>query len=140
MPHACTKCTKVYADKSDAILRGCTCGSRVFHFIKSTLPQQQQFQPVQLTALSESAAGANGNGNGSALDSVVDEMAIQAGQGNAIAIESTLEPDAVENIKVIEPGSYSINVPSLMKGGPVVLKSDAGVYYVRLPEPNGKKR
>lgn len=127
MPHACTKCSQVYPDKSEAILRGCACGSRVFSFIKSTLPPEHSTLEKQL---SQSTA------NGSTLDSIVEQIAAAAGE-KTIILDPTIEQDAVENIRVLEPGAYYLNIGSLMKGGPVILRSDADVYYVRLPQPSG---
>jgi len=42
MPHKCTKCGKVYEDGSDAILKGCECGNRLFYYLKDKKPRQKQ--------------------------------------------------------------------------------------------------
>ncbi len=51
-----------------------------------------------------------------------------------------IDADAPENIKVLEPGSYELNVTSLFKGDPVILRTDSEVYYVKLPQPKAKKK
>ena len=34
MPHQCVRCNEFYADGADEILRGCSCGGRLFFFVK----------------------------------------------------------------------------------------------------------
>jgi len=125
MPHACVRCKEVYPERSDAILKGCTCGSRIFYFIKSELPAMEVAQMAK--TISE--------GQQKATDAIVEEISQMATE-KTIIIENALDTDAVENIRVLEQGAYSLNVAALMKGDPVIVKSDADVYYVRLPTPN----
>ncbi|PIT85342.1 hypothetical protein COU36_03835, partial [Candidatus Micrarchaeota archaeon CG10_big_fil_rev_8_21_14_0_10_59_7] len=40
---------------------------------------------------------------------------------------------AVENLKILEPGSYELDISSLMKGNPLVIKSEHDIYYIKLP-------
>jgi predicted nucleic acid-binding Zn-ribbon protein len=46
-----------------------------------------------------------------------------------------IDADAVENLRILEQGSYELDLPSLMKGDPLVIRSDKDVYYVKLPNP-----
>ena len=34
MPHQCVRCNTLYPDGAQEILRGCTCGARLFFYIK----------------------------------------------------------------------------------------------------------
>ena len=34
MPHQCTKCGKVYPDAANELLKGCSCNSRFFYYIR----------------------------------------------------------------------------------------------------------
>ncbi len=52
----------------------------------------------------------------------------------------SIDFDAVENLRVVEQGSYEFNLPSLMRGDPLVVRSDSGVYYIKLPQPKKKKK
>lgn len=36
MPHKCTECGQTYADGSEDVLSGCTCGSRKFEFVPTS--------------------------------------------------------------------------------------------------------
>jgi len=45
----------------------------------------------------------------------------------------SIDLEAVENLRIIESGSYEINVKSLMGGDPLVVRSEKGVYYIKVP-------
>jgi predicted nucleic acid-binding Zn-ribbon protein len=45
----------------------------------------------------------------------------------------SIDFDAVENLRIVEHGSYELDIASLMKGDPLVVKSDKGIYYIKLP-------
>ncbi len=118
MPHSCAKCNQVYPDQSEAILKGCSCGSRIFCFIKSELPNIQVVKTHNI------------------MDMPISQELIQLSSEKTVVIDA----DGPENIRVIEPGSYELNVGALFKGDPVILRTDADVYYVKLPGPKGKKK
>ncbi len=44
-----------------------------------------------------------------------------------------------ENIAVLKKGSYAMDINSLMKGEPVVVKNLQGVYYLEFPSYKVKK-
>lgn len=105
MPHKCIRCGKVFENGSKELMSGCDCGSRVFIFLK-------EGQKIDLKKL--------------------------------IWLEKELEPlshdkpvsidlDAVENIRILETGKYELNIKSLMQGDPLIVKSDKGIYYIKLP-------
>ncbi len=109
MPHACVKCKTILSDQSEAILKGCECGSRIFYFIKTELPVVQ----VNIT-----------EGN-------IGQEIVELSKEKPVVIET----DGPENIRVLEPGAYELDITALFKGSPVVLKTDSEVYYVKLPNP-----
>lgn len=115
MPHACVKCKQVHPDQSETILKGCSCGSRIFYFIKTDLPI------VRVNVQQE----------------ITEELVNIEKQGQQSIV---FETDGPENIKVVEPGAYELNIPSLFKGDPVILRTDSDVYYVKLPKPNKEKK
>lgn len=116
MPHQCVRCAKVYESHSAELMKGCTCGSRVFLFLKSDL------KPVE-----------------AAKDAAVEQKKY-AWLEDELAFLSKDKPvsvdlDAVENLRILEQGSYEFDLPSLMKGDPLVIRSDKDIYYVKLPNP-----
>ena len=42
MHHKCVKCGKVYAHASEEILNGCSCGSKLFYFVKSNTSEKKK--------------------------------------------------------------------------------------------------
>lgn len=45
----------------------------------------------------------------------------------------TVDAESVENIRVLEKGSYELDLRSLMKGNPMVVRSEKGIYYIKIP-------
>ncbi len=115
MPHVCVKCKKLHPDQSEAIFKGCNCGARIFYFLKSELPVAQ----VNLSKSIESP-----------LPEITEEL-IELSREKPVVIDS----DDPANIRVLESGSYEINIPALFKGDPVIVRTDSEVYYVKLPAP-----
>ncbi|MBI5036821.1 hypothetical protein HZC09_05765 [Candidatus Micrarchaeota archaeon] len=112
MPHKCVRCSKAYPSQSPELMKGCSCGSRVFLFIREgeqpkQTPQQQK-----------------------ELDKLEEDLAFLSKDKPVI-----VDMDAVENLRILEKGSYEFDLQSLLKGEPLVIKSDQEVYYVKLPRP-----
>lgn len=105
MPHKCVRCGNVYENNAPELLKGCSCGSRVF-----VLLQQGQKLGGEYSWLEKKLAP------------LTREHAV------------SIELDSVENIRILERGNYELDVASLMKGEPMVVKSDKGVYYIKLPQ------
>lgn len=117
MPHACVKCKALYPDQSEAILKGCQCGSRIFYFMRPEAPI------VQLTVK-----------QGTEEPELSQEI-IELSREKPVVIDA----DGPENIRVIEPGAYELDVSALFKGNPVIIRTDSDVYYVKLPAPSKTK-
>ena len=129
MPHSCVKCNQILPDQSETILNGCSCGSRIFYFVKTDAP----FAPIKFKTEEKTNAGEVTQEQDSKIQ--VPEQLIELSKNKVIVIDQ----DGPENIKVLEPGSYELNVAALLKGEPVILKTDADVYYVKLPAPKKQK-
>jgi predicted nucleic acid-binding Zn-ribbon protein len=41
--------------------------------------------------------------------------------------------ESVENVRVLERGSYELDISSLMKGDPLIVRTRSGIYYIRIP-------
>ena len=106
MPHQCIRCKKEYPDGSDALLKGCTCGARFFFYYKERMPQQ--FAVLESEERKE------------ILDDVKETVS---------ADEHPIILD-MENIKVLAPGKFEINIVSLFDRNPVVYKHGEGKYVI----------
>ncbi len=52
-----------------------------------------------------------------------------------IAISEESIVDAVENLRVSREGIYHIDVDSLLKGTPLVMRAENGVYFIGSRQP-----
>lgn len=43
--------------------------------------------------------------------------------------------EPIENVTVLEKGTYRLNIESLMAGNPLVIRTEKGVFYIRIPSP-----
>ncbi|MEM0475807.1 MAG: Zn-ribbon containing protein [Candidatus Norongarragalinales archaeon] len=130
MPHKCVRCGRVLADKSPELFKGCSCGSRVFVFLRD--------DQVTLAELEASGITPSNEQKEKAASEAIDarELAWLEEELSPLAVEKpvSIDYDAAENLRVLEEGSYEVNVSSLMRGDPLVVKSEKGIYYIRLPE------
>lgn len=113
MPHECTGCGEVYPNGTEAILKGCPdCGWKRFRYIKD----------------GRLGPEAGEEGGGQDLLSRL-ERAHEEGERPA-----TLSDEDIESVKVLDEGSYEINVSSLMEKDEIILSiGEAGRYVVHLP-------
>ncbi len=155
MPHKCVRCTTVYPNNSPELMRGCTCGSRVFLYIRDE--NAPNTPPVGTAVLAPQPPSASASSTFNSPASVPEDPAVMTASEDEpskpapaasdygwledeLAFLSkdkpvTVDVDAVENLRILEKGAYEIDLPSLFKGEPLVIKSDQHVYYVKLPQP-----
>jgi len=112
MPHQCLKCETIYDNSSDVIIKGCPkCGGKLFLFMKKT--------PLEKT---------------SEISKVEKELILQEVENIAEINESEVPIILkLENIRVIKPGKYEIDINQLMKKEkPIVYKIQEGTYVIDL--------
>jgi predicted nucleic acid-binding Zn-ribbon protein len=129
------RCGKVYVNNSPELLKGCGCGSRVFVFLRDDQVTLKELESSGITPSEEQRSKAAEEGvDAKELAWLEEELA-------PLAVEKpvSIDYDAAENLRVLEEGAYELNVSSLMRGDPLVVKSEKGVYYIRLPEPRTKR-
>jgi len=139
MPHKCTRCEGIFRDGAAIILNGCPkCGWNKFLYVKDEITQPDM------------SAGKTGDTSiptaASQFIKEVDELL-----GNKPAqpepkeskVEKKLEEvgDRVESVRILSPGSYELNLDSIMKRDEIVmaLKED-GTYIVHFPSVFQKKK
>ena len=112
MPHQCVRCNKLYADGSEAILKGCECGGKFFFFIKQKYIEEAKEITLNLS----------------------DEQKQQIEQ-DVLDIIGVKDDDApvildLESIRVVEPGKYELDLVELFKGRPLVYRVEEGKYII----------
>ncbi|MEW5897224.1 MAG: Zn-ribbon containing protein [Nanoarchaeota archaeon] len=123
MPHQCVRCSTVYADGADEILKGCSCGARLFFYIKKTDIERGK---ELLTNLSED-----------------DKKNIEKDISEILHIKDEEKDKPVvldlEAIRVLEPGKYELDLVHLFKKDPLIIKLEEGKYMIDLPQAFKKK-
>jgi predicted nucleic acid-binding Zn-ribbon protein len=113
MPHQCLGCDKVYDNSSNAIITGCPdCGKKLFLYVKQ-LPQEKE----QIEISKE---------NKELILKEVESM---------IEIDEINQPIILklENVRVLAPGKYEIDINQLMKKNkPIIYKIQEGTYVIDL--------
>ena len=118
MPHQCVRCNAFYEDGSAEILKGCTCGARLFFYIKK---KDIEYGKELLTNLTEE-----------------DKTNIEKDVAEVLSIREG-EPDTpvvldLESIRVVKPGKFEIDLVHLFKKDPLIIKLEEGKYMIDLPQ------
>lgn len=113
MPHQCLNCNALYENTSDVIFKGCPkCGKKLFLFLKK-IPENK----TEIELSNEQK------------EIILSEL------GDYVDIK---EPDTpivlkLENVRVLEPGKYEIDINQLMKKDkPLIYKVQDGTYLIDL--------
>src|SRR4030042_2092107 len=117
MPHQCVRCGKMYEDASQEIIKGCSCGARMFYFIKA-----EKFK--QLKERAEAAIKLTPEERGQIEEDVYDII------GDEIDREKPVILD-IESIEILKPGQYNLDLVKLFhEKQPLVYKLEDGKYFV----------
>ena len=126
MPHKCTRCGQIYDDKAQQLITdGCTCGSRVFLFLR---PDYAGTKDKTVEVLKEKQLTRQD------MEWLDREFNKKLEKENRIL---TLD---VENVSRIDEGKFELNLQSLMKGEPIIIKAKNGVYYIDIEYAMRPKR
>lgn len=122
MPHQCVRCGKFYPDGSEELLKGCSCRGRFFFYVK----KEDIDHAKQLTT------------------DLTPEEKTQIEQDVKEIIGENLDDDQpvileLENIRVLKPGKYEIDLVDLFKGKPLVYKVGDGKYVIDIVSTFKKK-
>ncbi|MFH1424205.1 MAG: Zn-ribbon containing protein [archaeon] len=119
--HQCLKCKATYEDDAVPILNGCTCGSRMFLFIK----QDDDIERIEIIR--------------DELESKIQEIEQEAKIEETAPAKKPKKRFGIETIKIKDIGVYEINIDALMKGRPIVVLSKSGSYIISLPSVFGRE-
>ncbi len=209
MPHKCVKCGKVYGNLAPELMKGCTCKSRIFLFLREgqvsvkekmelleresrALAQNEQVQeiaelmPISIEKIEEvkpktmeaetrereakeMLAGGEGRGGGPVAVDELEAGEKESGEAREeekeeakVKVKGKEELDfikevaggeltkakliteegeePIENVTVLEKGRYRLDIKSLMAGNPLVIRTEKGVFYIRIPSPIEQKK
>lgn len=141
MPHKCVSCSKVYPNSSPELLKGCACGSRIFLYLRNDDIPIKDAMDSGLGAALESGQLEKLSKTQSVSIELVPSSAPQDAEAQKMGEYLGVQPFAAnnrkeqpaENITVIDRGEYELDIPSLMAGDPLVVRSQNGIYYLKIP-------
>ena len=115
MPHQCVRCNTFYDDGAKELLKGCSCGGRLFFFIKKE----------KLEELKKVSEGIN----------LSDEDKQQIEQDVFDLVGSEIDRDQpvvldLEAIRVLRPGKYELDLVHLFNKEPLIFKLEDGKYMI----------
>ncbi|MFQ5405895.1 MAG: Zn-ribbon domain-containing protein [Candidatus Micrarchaeia archaeon] len=152
MPHKCVKCGNIYANNSPELLKGCLCGTRVFLFLRPESMSLKELYEANVDVLvnNQKIKELSQKQPVSIEFEQVPELKplktqqVQENTNNTTSLQVPQEPvlsvtQDSENIRVVGKGSYELDLDSLMRGDPLVVKSQSGVYYVKIAAIKSKK-
>jgi len=114
MPHQCVRCNTFYDDGSEEILKGCSCGGRLFFYIKKSKLEQAK-KISQNVKLSEPEK--------EQIEKDVRELVGTTDDDVPVVLD-------VEAIRVSNPGKYELDLVHLFKGEPLIFRLEEGKYMI----------
>ena len=117
MPHQCVRCNTFYDDGAKELIKGCSCGGKLFFFIKKDKLEEMK-------KISEEA-------NLSIKDKEQIEEDIFDLVGSEIDRDQPVILD-LEAIRVLRPGRYELDLVHLFKKEPLIFKLEDGKYMIDL--------
>lgn len=115
MPHRCVRCGTIYDDASPVVLKGCSCGGRLFLFLRKE-HLKKNAPEIKLTE--------------EQLVQVEDDVF------DMIGAEDKERPVVLdfESVNVVQPGKYELDLVQLFKGAPLIFKLQDGKYIIDIAE------
>ena len=119
MPHQCVRCNTFYDDGSKEILEGCSCGARLFFYIKKEKidAAKKEIENLHLTP--------------------EDKQEIEEDVYELIGVENRDDHPVIldfEAIRVLKPGKYELDLVNIFKGQPLIVKLEEGKYFIDVVE------
>ncbi|AEH60178.1 Protein of unknown function DUF2072, Zinc-ribbon [Methanosalsum zhilinae DSM 4017] len=136
MPHKCTRCEQIFDDGAAAILNGCpNCGWNKFLYVqKETQKESSENLPEKIDT--------EGNQETTPAERFINEvdqiLGVDVTKRN---ISSEMEGEKVESVKILGPGSYELNLDSLLNRKEIIMAiKEDGSYALHLPSVFDEKK
>jgi predicted nucleic acid-binding Zn-ribbon protein len=122
MPHQCVRCNTFYPDAAKELLKGCSCGGRLFFYIKQSRLDEIKNQAEKKLTTDESFQ---------MEQDVFSILGITPDQPVVLDFES---------VRMLEPGKYELDLVRLFKEKPVIFKISEGKYFIDIPNTMNRMR
>ena len=117
MPHQCVRCNTLYPDGAQEILKGCSCGARLFFYIKKK--QLEEGKKI-INELTEE-----------------EKKHIERDVTEILHVKQDIDCPVIldiESVRMLKPGKYELDLVRLFKKDPLVFKLEEGRYVIDLPQ------
>jgi len=106
----------VYQDGANEIIKGCSCGGRLFFYIKKNQIEESKEIISNLTVEEKKQ-----------IETDVKEMVGEQEDDQPVILD-------LESIRVLKPGKYELDLVHLFKKDPLIFKLEEGKYIIDLPQ------
>ena len=139
MPHKCTRCEKIFEDGAEVILSGCpNCGWNKFLYVKDMEPEEEA-EEKEVQVQPEIADSEEKDIPAEQFIREIDDI-IGIGHQEREVVEEE-EGERVESVRILGPGSYELNLSSLLERDEIVMAiKEDGTYAVDLSSAFRKKK
>ena len=119
MPHQCVRCNTFYEDGNEAILKGCTCGAKLFFFIRKEKLEKMKAAAQEIPKITEE-----------------ERTQIEKDVYDVLGVSEPDEPVVldIESVRVLKPGKYELDLVQLFNGEPLIFKLAEGKYIIDIAE------
>jgi uncharacterized protein len=117
MPHQCVHCSKIIDVGSKEILEGCdSCSGKFFFYIRDE--QAKRIKEAKEEPIPEF--------------NTLDKKRVESDVRSILKMEDDEKPVILdlENVKVLSPGKFELDIVSLINRKPIVFKLSEGKYLI----------
>jgi len=126
VPHQCVKCGEFYDDGSEEILQGCSCGGKLFFYVKKDKIEEAKKEVRKLNLTEKDKEQIEKD--------VFDIIGTEIDKDSPVILD-------IESIKILKPGQYELDLVNLFKKKqPLIYKLEDGKYMIDLVESFKKMR
>ncbi|WP_292484623.1 Zn-ribbon domain-containing protein [Methanohalobium sp.] len=138
MPHKCTKCEQIFEDGNSVILNGCpNCGWNKFLYVSNESQADTSIANEEQPSIDNKAPESTND------EKLVREVNEVLGTKTSKLQKSSLmqDDDRVESVRILGPGSYELNLSSIMERKEIIMAiKENGTYALHLPSVFDKKK
>jgi len=117
MPHQCVRCGTFYDDGAQEILKGCSCGAKLFFYVKKEKMEKAKEIAENLTKKEKKN-----------IEKDVYEIMGREEEEKPVVLD-------LESIRILKPGKFELDLVHLFnKKDPLVFKLEEGKYVIDLAE------
>ncbi|RME77348.1 hypothetical protein D6774_04695 [Candidatus Woesearchaeota archaeon] len=121
MPHQCVRCGTIYQDGSSEILTGCSCGARLFFYVRKEALEKAKEVTEQLTPKERKQ-----------VEKDVLDM-VHAKDDAPVVLD-------FESIRVTKPGKFELDLVQLFDSeNPLIYRLEDGKYVIDVAETFARK-